>query len=127
LNEDIRKKFEPKSSSAQEKLSAVKELKNNGITTYVFFGPVLPHLSDQNLEQYFQEIAGANVDYVLIDKLNPKPGLWATLEGFLLKDFPQLHEKWKDILLGKNDYYKNLKLQIGSICKELELEYKFCF
>jgi len=127
LNDDVRKKFEPMSSSAEEKLSAINELKNNSIRTYVFFGPVLPYLSDQDLEQYFQQIAGANVDYVLIDKLNPKPGLWATLEDFLLKDFPQLREKWKDAILGKNDYYRNLKIQIGSICRELELECKFCF
>jgi len=127
LNDDIRKSFEPVSSPAKEKLLALKELKANDIKTYVFFGPILPYLSDQNLEQYFHQIVGAGVDYVYVDKLNLKPGLWLNLEGHLLKDLPQLYEKWKDILVGKNDYYKNLKAQIGSICKELELECKFCF
>jgi len=127
LNDDVRKSFEPTSSSVEEKLLAIKELKQNGINTFVFFGPVLPYLSDQNLEQYFHQIAGAGVDYVYVDKLNLKPGLWVNLERFIRGDFPQLHEKWKDILLGKNDYYEKLKAQIGGICKELELECKFCF
>jgi len=127
LNDNVRKAFEPASSTVEEKLRAIRQLKEKGVKTYVFFGPVMPYLSDQNLEQYFHQIAGTGVDYVYVDKLNLKPGLWFTLERFLQKDFPQLHEKWKGILLGKNDYYKKLKVQIGSICTELKLECKFCF
>jgi len=127
LNDDVRKSFEPASSSVEEKLQAIKQLKENRVKTFVFFGPVLPYLSEQNLEQYFHQIAGAGVDYIYVDKLNLKPGLWANLERFLQKDFPQLHEKWKDILLGKSDYYKNLKAQIDGLCRELKLECKFCF
>jgi len=127
LNDNIRALFEPASSPVEEKLQAIKELKENGVQIYAFFGPILPYFSDQNLEHYFHQIAGAGVDYVYVDKLNLKPGLWASLEKFLLKDFPQIHEKWKTILLGKNDYYAKLKAQIGSMCKELELECKFCF
>lgn len=127
LNEDVRKLFEPASSSVKEKLRAVKELKESGVKTYAFFGPILPYFSDQNLEEYFHQIAGAGVDYVYVDKLNLKPGLWVNLERFLQKDFPQLQEKWKDILHGQSDYYKNLKVKIDSICRELKLECRFCF
>jgi len=127
LNDNIRALFEPTSSSVEEKLQAIKELKENGVQTFVFFGPILPYLSDQNLEQYFHQIANAGVDYIYVDKLNLKPGLWTNIERCLLKDFPQLHEKWRDILIGKSDYYGKLKVQIGSICKELQLECKFCF
>jgi len=127
LNDDIRKSFEPASSSVEEKLRAVKELKETGVKTYVFFGPILPYLSDQNIEQYFHQIASVGTDYIYVDKLNLKPGLWVNLERFLQKDFPQLHEKWKDILLGKNDYYKKMKVRIGGLCKELAIECKFCF
>jgi len=127
LNDNIRASFEPASSSVEEKLQAIKELKENDVQTYVFFGPILPYLSDQNLEQYFHQIAGASVDYIYLDKLNLKPGLWGSLERHLQKDFPQLTEKWKDILLGQNDYYKNLKTKIDRMCRELKLECKFCF
>jgi len=127
LNDNIRASFEPTSSSVKEKLQAIKELKENGVQTFVFFGPILPYLSDQNIEQYFHQIASAGVDYIYVDKLNLKPGLWDKLERHLQKDFPQLHEKWKTILLGKKDYYAKLKVQISSMCKRLELECKFCF
>jgi DNA repair photolyase len=127
LNDQIRELFEPASSSVEEKLEAIKTLKTNDIKTFAFFGPILPYLADQNLQQCLQQIASAGVDYIYVDKLNLKPGLLVSLEGFLQKVFPQLHEKWKDILLGKNDYHKKLKVQIEGICKSLELECKFCF
>jgi len=127
LNEDVRRSFEPMSSSAEEKLRAIKELKENGVKTFVFFGPVLPYLSDQNLEEHLHQIARPGTDYIYVDKLNLKPGLWGNLERFLNKDFPQLHEKWKDILLGESDYYKNLKEQIDGLCRELKLRCIFCF
>jgi len=127
LSDDVRKSFEPLSSPPEEKLSAIKELKDKGVKTYVFFGPILPYISDQNLEEYFQQIASAGVDYVLVDKLNLKPGLWPILDGFVQENLPQLHEEWKKIFLDKNDYYQNLKTHIDGICKKLELEYRFCF
>jgi DNA repair photolyase len=126
LNDHIRELFEPTSSSVEEKLQAIKQLKENNVKTYVFFGPILPYISDLELEQYFRKVASAGIDYIYVDKLNLKPGLLTTLEGFLQKDFPQLQEKWKEILLGKSDY-KNLKVQIDGLCRELELECKFCF
>jgi DNA repair photolyase len=127
LNNNVRELFEPTSSSVEEKLQAIKQLKENNVKTFAFFGPILPYLSDQNLEQYLRQIANTGVDYIYVDKLNLKPGLMTSLEGFLKKDFPQLQEKWKAILLGKNDYYKNLKVQIDVLCKELKLERQFCF
>jgi len=127
LNDDVRKAFEPASSSVKDKIQAVKQLKENRVHTYVFFGPVLPYLSDQNLEQYFHIIADVGVDYILVDKLNLKPGLWVNLERFLQKDFPQFRKTWRNILLGKSNYYKTLKTKIDSLCRELKLECRFCF
>jgi len=127
LSDDVRKSFEPLSSPPEEKLSAIKELKDKGVKTYVFFGPILPYISDQDLEEYFQQIASAGVDYVLVDKLNLKPGLWPILDSFVQENLPHLHEEWKKIFLDKNDYYQNLKARIDGICKKLELECRFCF
>jgi len=127
LNDDVRKAFEPASSSVEEKLQALKQLKDNNVKTFVFFGPILPYLSDHNLENYLHQIANVGINYIYVDKLNLKPGLWANLERFVQKDFPELHKEWKNILLGKNDYYGKLKTQIDITCKKLKLECKFCF
>jgi DNA repair photolyase len=127
LNDEIRKTFEPASSPVEKKLEAIKELKQEGVRVYVFFGPLLPGLSDQNLEGYLTQMAQAEVDYIYVDKLNLKPNLWNSLEDPLTENFTQIHKLWSDVLMGRSDYYQELKVKIDHICKKLALESRFCY
>lgn len=126
-NDNMRRLFEPYSSSVEERISAIKILKENGVKTFAFFGPILPHISNQNLEECFQQIVSAGTDYIYIDRLNLKPGLWIKLERFLRNNFPNLHKDWQNILLGRSDYYQKFKKKTDNVCKELRLECRFCF
>jgi DNA repair photolyase len=127
LDEEVRKNFEPSSSSIQEKIDAIKILKENEIKVYVFFGPFLPYLSDRNLEEYFETMAKLKVDEVLVDKLNLKPGVWDNLSFTLEKNHPELVEKWREILFSKSNYWKELKKRITRICENKKLKYAFCY
>jgi DNA repair photolyase len=127
LDDNIREQFEPLSSSVEEKMQALEELRANGVKTYAFFGPILPYLSDQNLQETLHKIAHTGVDYIYVDKLNMKPGLWPILDKLLDKDLSDLHNKWKNIFLQKNNYYEDLKKRIDGTCRELGLECRFCY
>lgn len=127
LDEEVRKDFEPCSSTVEEKLEAIRILKENGIKVYVFFGPVLPYLSDKNLEEFFETMEKLKVDEVLVDRLNLKPNIWNSLSSVLEENYPELVEKWREILFSKNDYYKQLKERIEKICREKKVKCVFCF
>jgi DNA repair photolyase len=127
LDDNTRKQFEPQSSTVEEKLQALEELHANGVKTYAFFGPVLPYISDQNLPETLHTIADTGVDYIYVDKLNLKPGLWPTLIDFIQKEHPNMQDTWKNTLLGKTNYYEELKPKISEVCKQLNLECKFCY
>jgi len=127
LDESVRKNFEPNSSPVQEKLEAIKLLKENGIKVYVFLGPILPYLSDRKLEEYFETMVNLKVDEVWVDKLNLKPGVWESVSEILEKIYPELLEKWREVLFSKTDYWKKLKEKIERICKEKEVKCVFCF
>jgi DNA repair photolyase len=127
LDEKIRKVFEPNSSSVEEKLKALKLLNENGINTYVFFGPILPFLSDKNLVKYFTTMKKLGVNSIMIDKLNLKPGVWKNLMNVLQENYPNLVEKWRKIFFGKSDYYKNLKFEIRRICNKSKINCIFCY
>ena len=127
LDESIRKVFEPFSSSVKEKLRAIKILKANGIEVYAFFGPVLPFLSDRNLEEYFETMARLRIDEVWVDKLRLKPGVWDRLQKVLEENYPGLVGKWKKIFFEKSDYYRKLKKKIKEICERKNLKYVFCY
>jgi DNA repair photolyase len=127
LDDNTRKQFEPNSSPVEEKLQALEELHANGVKTYAFFGPILPYISDQNLPETLHTIADTGVDYIYVDKLNLKPGLLPILIDFIQKEHPDKQTTWKNTLLGNSSYYEELKTEISSLCKQLNLECKFCY
>lgn len=63
--EDIKRIFEPASSSIRERLNALRALRKAGVSTYVFIGPILP----MNPEKLADSIAPFT-DHVLIDRMN---------------------------------------------------------
>jgi DNA repair photolyase len=127
LDENVRKNFEPFSSSVKEKLEALRLLNESGIRTYVFFGPVLPHLSDKNLIEYLQTMSGLGIDCLYIDKLNLKPGVWESVQKVIEKNYPDALEEWKNILFTKNDYYTDLKQKIVKFCSENKMKCIVCY
>lgn len=127
LDEEIREKFEPNSSPVKEKLEAIKVLKENGIFVYVFFGPVLPYLSDKNLDGYFEKMAELKVDEVWVDKLNLKPGVWESVSKVLKENYPELLKKWEEILFFKNNYWGELKEKVRRICEKKKVRCIFCY
>jgi len=72
LSDDkIRSVLEPNSSNIDKRIAALKKLKQNGLKTYAFIGPIIPKLTD--LEGVFKLIAG-NVDFVMGEVLNLRCG-----------------------------------------------------
>ncbi|MEM5778641.1 MAG: radical SAM protein [Candidatus Aenigmatarchaeota archaeon] len=128
LDENLSKIFEPNSSMPQRRLEALNYLKISGIKTYIFFGPLLPFISDINLEKTINRFALIKPDKIYVDKLNIKcPEHWKKIKNFLEKNFPELSKKWEQVLFTKNDYYENLKQKIIEIFNSYNLKYEFCF
>ncbi len=73
LDEEKRKKFEPFASKVKERIKALKKLKEAGIKTFAFLGPILPDTELSEIEELIRKVDF--VDKIYIDKLNYKPGL----------------------------------------------------
>ncbi|MEM5853261.1 MAG: radical SAM protein [Candidatus Aenigmatarchaeota archaeon] len=127
LDENVRKIFEPNSSPVEEKLQAIEFLKKNGISVYVFLGPILPHLSDFDLEKYFEKMAELKVDGVWVDKLNLKPGIWRRLNEVLKKRYPELLSEWEKILFSRSSYWDEVRKKIREMSKIKGVECVFCY
>lgn len=93
LNENVRKVFEPFSSSSHARLEAVKKLKQEGFSTYVFVGPILPYLTD--LEELFREVSPF-VDVLMFEDLNLSPAKKEIFEA-IKKNFPELEDKYRNL------------------------------
>jgi len=93
LNEKVRQAFEPFSSSASQRLQALRELKKAGFYTYAFVGPILPYLTE--LEEIFREV-GPYVDILMFEDLNMSPAR-ADIMKVVADHFPHLVERYRSL------------------------------
>lgn len=72
LDDGISRFFENFAPSASLRLRALKKLSDEGIKTYAFVGPVLPHLAQnpERLEELFMKLKEAGVREVYVEGIN---------------------------------------------------------
>jgi len=123
-DEKIRRIFEPGASSIKSRVSALKEISEKGIDTFVFLGPILPYITRKTLLPLLNMILSSGIKYLYIDKMNYiKSNL-----GNLSKALKQIDPKLTSLYLKLNNkYYNDLILEIEHFCKDNGLEYQFCF
>jgi len=127
IDDEIRKKYEPYSSSVEERLNALRILGENNIHTWVFIGPVMPYITEKNIDKLIENIAKAGVKNVLVDRLNLKLGMWEKIKNFLSKNYPELIPEYERILFTKNDYFEKVENKIFMICEEYGIKCEKAF
>ncbi len=72
LDEKDRRLFEPKASPIERRIEALHRLRDEGIRTWAFVSPLLPHIAEGEFLELAGRLADTGVDHVLVDKLNLK-------------------------------------------------------
>ncbi|GFO96929.1 hypothetical protein ig2599ANME_1124 [groundwater metagenome] len=116
LDERVREKMEPGASSVDERLRALSELRENGIKTWVFLGPLMPHITD--VEALVDAVAEVKPEYVLMDRLRLKEGVWERVRGFIQEFRPELLYDYERIFQGGGEYYGEVLERVLSRCKK---------
>jgi DNA repair photolyase len=120
LDEGLQRVFEPRGSSAEERLSFLKQAKEKGITSYAFLGPIMPYIFDteENLGGLIAAFRDVGVDWIYLDLLNPRPGVWASLSPVLNEHYPHLVPHYRRVLfnqLERERYGSRLKGRIEKL------------
>jgi DNA repair photolyase len=125
-NENVRRAFEPRASPIADRLKALKHFSDAGIPTYAFLGPLLPFLSEPDLEQLLNKLAD-RVGRVLVDKLNIKAGNWKNIEGTLLAYYPEILDDFKKASKKQSEYYDNLSIKVRMMLNERAIPFDMLF
>jgi DNA repair photolyase len=80
LNDTHRKLFEPGSSSIQERLEILKTFSKSHIKTSVFFGPIYPTITTNEITSILDVFIEYEIDEIMIDYLHLKEGILTTLK-----------------------------------------------
>ncbi|MET4081341.1 DNA repair photolyase [Pedobacter sp. UYP30] len=98
LNEQLRQKMEPRTTTAKQRLKVVEELTKAGIPVGVMVAPLVPGLSDHEIPAVLKAVAnaGARRARYTIVRLNGAVG--ELFEDWLRKNFPDRFDKvWNAI------------------------------
>jgi DNA repair photolyase len=93
LNEQLRQKMEPRTTTAKQRLKIVEQLSSAGIPTGVMVAPLVPGLSDHEIPTILKTIAncGAIAAGYTVVRLNGAIG--GIFEDWLRKNYPDRFEK----------------------------------
>lgn len=125
VDESLRQKLEPNTSTVDEKINALKVLHQNGITTAIMAAPLLPGISD------WQEIivrTRAYTDAYRFDALNMATPLKQNIFQFVGRYYPQLLPLYREIYVQDNRaYLHDLSKKIRTYCAKNQLRAEVFF
>ena len=117
------KELEPLSDPPLKRLEALKEASEEGLRTFVFLGPLIPGVVDEELDEILELAYSVGASYVVVDKLNTKGdvvrSMAKALSGGVLDEFLRA--------LSSKTWLEGVRGRIARICDRLHLQYDFCF
>jgi DNA repair photolyase len=120
-HDEQRKLLEPYSSSIQERLSALRTYADAGVKTSVFFGPVYPTTSLEEIASILDTFREAGATEIWIDMLRLKPGIWNNIQKGLIQNQEVFRVFSQHVFENKN-YYMNIREEIRKKGKERNLK-----
>jgi len=120
FNTEAQAVFEPHASPVKERIDAVKRLNEAGIDAWVFFAPMLPHVTEIDLEDGLRELREAGVKRLMSDRYNARGSVInQTLAAYQTWNPHQDVEEIRKLLWGGDTYYRNLDAKISRMWKEI--------
>lgn len=112
--------LEPYSSPIQKRLDALRTLSDAGVRTAIFFGPIYPTITTDDIPSILDCFKDFGASEIWIDRLNLKPGIWETIQKALQHDQDLIRIFSEQV--GKNkDYYTNIRGEIQKKAVERNL------
>ena len=122
LDENLKKKLEPNSSSIEDRVETLKILRQNGIKTVVFISPIIPQITDfKRIVEKTKEFT----DEYWFDRLNLRSSFKTKMFKFINDEYPIFKSLYNDIYDMKiSQYFDELNDSIEKYCKENQIVYK---
>lgn len=125
VDEKFRRIMEANTSPIQERMATLKQIHEEGITTYIFISPILPKLT--NYKAIIRE-SKTFVDYYMFDALRlkgeNKKWVMEAIEKYAPVLLPLYHQIYEQ---HDRRYFEKLSKQIEEFCIQEKVEYKIFF
>ncbi|MDD4381780.1 MAG: radical SAM protein [Candidatus Dojkabacteria bacterium] len=123
IDDEVSKMFESCAPSSSLRIKALNELNKEGINTYAFVGPLLPHFvaNEKSLNILFMKIKESGTNKVWVEHINLKGKKMGRLIELVGENLSK--EEYELFVNSQTDEYKNrLNEIIMKIIKKYDLE-----
>ena len=112
--------FEPHASHVKDRIDAIRQLVDAGLETWVFIAPILPYVTEIELEDGLRQLADAGVQKLMTDRYNARGLIIAqTLAAYKVWDSNCDIEQIRQLLWKENEYYRLLGKKISQLWKQM--------
>jgi DNA repair photolyase len=112
--------FEPHAAPIARRISAVKQLNDAGIPIWFFVAPMLPFVTEIQLEDGLNRLRDAGVKHLESDRYNARGGIITKTLAAYMKWDPNCDTKQIRNLLWHGDrYYHNLEAKISDLWQRI--------
>jgi len=115
--------FEPHSSPVKDRIEAARRFNEAVLQTWAFIAPMLPYVTEIELEEGLRQLAGAGVKRLMSDRYNAR--------GSVINQTLRAYETWnptrdlehiRQLLWGGEEYYRQLDAKISDLWKRMAPE-----
>lgn len=130
FNEDLRRKMEPRTASAIQRLRTIEELSVAGIRTGVMLGPMIPGLNEHEIQRILKAASEAGAKFTAYTFIRLNGSVKLLFHDWLYKNFPDRADKVWHLIEGShggkvNDSRWGLRMRgEGSIAEIVNQQYK---
>jgi len=119
MDSGLASRLEPRASRPDARASVLEEFASRSVKTWVFLGPIIPHVNDDegSISQVV-DVAAKTKSRLLFDKLNLRPWVLESIRPFMESERPGVWDRLPELVGGKSDYWLNLSSLIRRICAE---------
>ncbi|HJH27506.1 MAG TPA: hypothetical protein C5S37_12285 [Methanophagales archaeon] len=96
LDENIRRKIEPRAASTEERLDAVNQLSDAGVTVGILFMPIFPYLTDdfENINGVVKAVSDAGAKDMVVGVLDLRASCRNRVLSLIEDEFSELLPKY---------------------------------
>jgi hypothetical protein len=93
LDEELRRKMEPRTTTAMQRMRIIRELSQAGIPTGVMIGPVIPGLNDHEMQKILGMAADHGAQFSSFTFVRLNGAIQLIFRDWLMKNFPDRADK----------------------------------
>jgi DNA repair photolyase len=128
INKSVSNLFEKKVINPKKRFEIIKKLSNLKIFSGLAVIPILPYITDKELEDIFRLARKSNAKYLLYKYLELKGDQKQIYLNILKENFPEIVKKYERLYqnsyMPDTKYLSNLKTEINRLCKDFDIRNK---